>query len=246
MAKPIYFGKYRAYVVDVDDPLKMGRIRVDCPKVTGGITKWCMPCVSASYDNGGDFHFPKVGEVVFIEFEDGDLNYPIYTGGWFSQNSCPLPKYDPDLRIISWGDNVIYMEKDKLTIKNGKCDVALNDKNVEIKAAEEVNISGSKNINISTDSKVLIKGEDTVNIRSEVGLSISSPDSDMTFENGEMHFTSTLGSIDVEQSGIKIVKDRAKIELDNNVVKVTGYSPTLGTDSITFTVDLIQKLKQMQ
>lgn len=229
--RPKYFGKYRAYVVDVDDPLKMGRIRVDCPKVTGGLTEWCMPCISANYDNGGDFHFPKIGETVFIEFEDGDFKYPIYTGGWFNEGTNPLPEYDPDLRIISWGDNIIYMEKDKLTVTNSKSKVVFDDVNVEINSAEKVTISGSKNITVTTPSQISISGNDTVSLNSEEGIILSAPQCEMTFKNGDMHFNSSQGDIDVTESGIEINnKSGSKINANRDKVTISARNIIISAD----------------
>lgn len=239
-SKPKYYGKYRAYVVDVNDPLKMGRIRVDCPKITGGLTQWCMPCIQAVYDNGGDFHFPKIGETVFIEFEDGDFKYPIYTGGWFKEGTNPLPDYDPDLRIISWNDNIIYMEKNRLTIKNVKSEVVLNNADVEIKAADNVSISGSKNISVQTpsqisinssDSSISLQGKGVVNLRSGAGLTISAPDCDMTFSDGEMHFNSSQGDIDVTESGIEIDnKSGSSISMSGSSIVIDASSITLRSE----------------
>lgn len=259
MAKPVYFGKYRAYVSDVDDPMKMGRIRVNCPSVTGGLTKWCLPCIPVTYNNGGDFHFPKVGETVFIEFEDGDINYPIYTGGWLAENTCPIPSYDPDTRIISWGDNVIYMEKDKLTIRNSKCNVVLNNSDVEINAEDKVDILGSKTINIKTDSSVSIEGKDKVNVKSSTGLTITTPNSEMNFENGEMHFTTDLGSIDIEEEEIKVTKDNStvvfksdsiifnngRMKIDKDNVTISANDPLKGEVSAILDYDVVSKLKEM-
>lgn len=245
MAKnPKYYGKYRGYVADVNDPLKKGRIRVECPAITGGLTEWCLPCIPVSYDNGGDFHFPKVGEVVFIEFEDGDRKYPIYTGGYFSDNACPLPDYDPDTRVISWGDNVIFMEKEKMTITNGKGTVVLNKDDAELNVVGKVTVIGKSDVSITSDSKV--------NIQSEQGLNISAPNSEMNFDNGEMHFNSSLGNIDITDSGIKIEsKTGSVIKTDGENVSITGSAIILTansgskSDSVTIDANLISKLKSL-
>lgn len=111
MAKVEYYGKYRAKVQSVNDPEKRGRIRVLCPKVLGdSMSNWCEPCVPVAYNNGGDFVLPKIGETVWIEFEAGDVNRPIYTGGWWATNSTPSkPYYSDEVRYIEWNGCQIKM-----------------------------------------------------------------------------------------------------------------------------------------
>lgn len=107
-----YFGKYRAKVVDVKDPEKRGRIRVMCPKVLGEAkSSWCEPCVPVAYDLGGDFAVPKLDEFVWVEFEEGNQNKPIYIGGLWSKEKSPSSPYDVETRHIKWGDCSIEMIK---------------------------------------------------------------------------------------------------------------------------------------
>lgn len=101
-----YFGKYRAQVVDSEDPKKRGRIRVLCPATLGDSkSNWCNPCIPVTYEKGGDFAIPKVGETVWIEFEGGDVNKPLYVGNWWSENNTPSEPYDVHTRYSYW-DNV--------------------------------------------------------------------------------------------------------------------------------------------
>ena len=117
MASTTFYGKYRAKVVDVKDPEQRGRIRVQCPKVLGDAkSSWCEPCIPVAYDNGGDFSIPKVGEFVWVEFEEGNPNKPIYTGGLWSYKKSPSSSYDTSTRIISWGDCKIVMSGNSVNI----------------------------------------------------------------------------------------------------------------------------------
>ena len=117
MATTQCYGKYRAKVVDVQDPQRRGRIRVMCPKVLGeSKSSWCEPCIPVAYDLGGDFAIPKLGEFVWVEFEEGNSNKPIYTGGLWSANKSPSPSYSPETRLITWGDCKIVMTKGSISL----------------------------------------------------------------------------------------------------------------------------------
>lgn len=82
-----FFGKYRGIVTDNDDPEKLGRMRARVPAVFGDVeTGWAMPCVTVA----DCLPLPAVGSGVWIEFEGGDANYPIWSGSfWTSTNEMP-------------------------------------------------------------------------------------------------------------------------------------------------------------
>lgn len=128
-----YFGKYRAKVVDINDPEKRGRIRVMCPKVLGeSSSAWCEPCIPVAYDFGGDFALPKVGEFVWVEFESGDSNKPLYTGGLWATNKSPSSSYDSNERLITWGKCKISMGDSSLTLTIGGSTITLTESSVKI------------------------------------------------------------------------------------------------------------------
>lgn len=80
-----YYGKYRGYVHDVDDPEGRGRIRAIVPRLLGPDTPtgWALPCAPYAGPDQGFFTVPEVGSGVWIECEEGDLHRPIWTGQWW-------------------------------------------------------------------------------------------------------------------------------------------------------------------
>ena len=79
-----FFGKYRGIVTDNMDPLMVGRIRARVPDVMGDQESgWAMPCAPFGGDGMGFFAVPKVGAGVWIEFEHGDPDYPVWSGCWW-------------------------------------------------------------------------------------------------------------------------------------------------------------------
>ncbi len=82
-----YYGKYRGKIVDNKDPKGLGRIRAKIPELIGDQeTGWALPCLpyGGSKDTGL-FIVPEVDSNVWIEFEAGNLSYPIWTGIWWSE-----------------------------------------------------------------------------------------------------------------------------------------------------------------
>jgi uncharacterized protein involved in type VI secretion and phage assembly len=76
-----FYGKYRGTVVNNLDPLQLGRIQAMVPDVLGlSISSWAMPCVPIAGKQQGIFVLPQVGAGVWIEFEQGEPDYPIWVG----------------------------------------------------------------------------------------------------------------------------------------------------------------------
>ncbi len=79
-----YFGKYSGTVVNNIDPMQTGRIQAIVPDVSKVIpTTWAKPCVPVAGLQMGSYFIPPIGAGVWIEFEQGDPNYPIWVGCWW-------------------------------------------------------------------------------------------------------------------------------------------------------------------
>jgi uncharacterized protein involved in type VI secretion and phage assembly len=83
-----YFGKYRATVLNNVDPMLKGRIQVQVPDVIGLIpSTWAMPCVPVAGLQTGIYAVPPIGAGVWVEFEQGDPDYPIWVGGYWGETA---------------------------------------------------------------------------------------------------------------------------------------------------------------
>jgi uncharacterized protein involved in type VI secretion and phage assembly len=79
-----FYGKYRGTVVNNVDPMQIGRIQVIVPDVSTIMpSTWAMPCVPIAGKQMGTFFVPQVGAGVWVEFEQGDPDYPIWVGGYW-------------------------------------------------------------------------------------------------------------------------------------------------------------------
>ncbi len=89
-----FFGKYRGTVINNVDPLMEGRLMVEVPDVLSlSPSSWAVPCVPLAGPTGppmGVYLVPPIGAGVWIEFEKGDPDYPIWVGcRWGSAAGVP-------------------------------------------------------------------------------------------------------------------------------------------------------------
>ena len=79
-----FYGKYRGTVANNVDPENRGRIQVLVPDVSNVmLSSWAMPCLPIAGLQTGVFAVPPIGAGVWIEFEHGDPDYPIWTGCFY-------------------------------------------------------------------------------------------------------------------------------------------------------------------
>jgi uncharacterized protein involved in type VI secretion and phage assembly len=108
-----FFGKYRGVVSDNLDPLMIGRVRARVPDVLGEAESgWAMPCAPFGGKSTGFFAVPAVDAGVWIEFEHGDPDYPVWSGCWFgSAAEMPpillAPPYKKTLIKTEGGNSIL-------------------------------------------------------------------------------------------------------------------------------------------
>lgn len=86
-----FFGKYRGTVINNVDPMQMGRLMVQVPDVSNVLpSTWAMPCAPFAGAQSGSVAVPPVGASVWVEFEQGNSDYPIWSGCfWGSAAEVP-------------------------------------------------------------------------------------------------------------------------------------------------------------
>ena len=84
------FGKYRGIVINNVDPMQIGRLMVQVPDASNILpSTWAMPCVPFAGIQSGMFAVPPIGSGIWIEFEQGDTDYPIWTGCFWGSAAEP-------------------------------------------------------------------------------------------------------------------------------------------------------------
>ncbi len=79
-----FVGKYRGTVVNNVDPTQTGRLQVQVPDVYGTVpSTWAMPAAALAGGGSALFAVPPIGASVWVEFEQGNSDYPVWSGCFF-------------------------------------------------------------------------------------------------------------------------------------------------------------------
>lgn len=106
-----FFGKYRGKVMKNIDPMQLGRIQVSVPAVLGeGTLSWAMPCTPFAGDGVGFFALPPVGANIWVEFEGGDANSPIWSGCFWGSGEVPASPAMEAKKMIKTKTNTLTID----------------------------------------------------------------------------------------------------------------------------------------
>ena len=139
-----YYSKYRALVLDSQpDEEHIGNILVQVPRVQGG-----MKIVARAKDFSGGPGFgrkyftPQPGEIVWVEFENGNPTKPLWSYHTWAKEECPEELHGIHTcgLVTPNGNKVVITESDdKDTLA-----IAINDTTIEM-SGDTITINGGKN-----------------------------------------------------------------------------------------------------
>jgi uncharacterized protein involved in type VI secretion and phage assembly len=153
-----YFGKYRGIVTDVDDPDNQCRIRATVPSVLGEqACGWALPAAPFAGDGHGMVTLPKVGSGVWIEFEAGRLDNPIWSGGWWASGQRPDPQGAGVRVFVSEKGHKVILDDEANEVKIVHGDEVIT-KVIQITASEIVLTCGACEIKITNENISLNNG----------------------------------------------------------------------------------------
>jgi len=140
-----HWGKYRGKVKDNKDPLGIGRIQALVPAFGEDPINWAMPCTPYGGPQEGFYMIPPVGANVWIEFEGGDTNYPIWTGCFWGTSDKEKPPTDaigPEMKVLQSEQIVL----------------SLDDKNTKLtaKLKPKADKGGGQTMSLEMDKKAIV------------------------------------------------------------------------------------------
>jgi len=148
--RQFFYGKYRGVVSAVD--AATCRIKARVPAVLGDTdTGWCMPCVPYAGPQRGIAFLPEPGSGVWIEFEGGDVSYPIWVGCYWRDGELP-PGVAPDVKVI------VTAAEHRLVLNDAEKSITISD------PSGGMVILGSSGITISKAGMQILVGDASVSV----------------------------------------------------------------------------------
>jgi uncharacterized protein involved in type VI secretion and phage assembly len=135
---PTFYGKYRGIVTDNNDPNKLGRIKVKVQDALGDKESgWALPAMPYAGDGVGLYLVPPVKAFVWVEFEHGDPDYPIWTGCfWGGSDRLPGSPVSPDVKVLKTDKGTITLNdsqgQESITIETGNLKIVMDSQGIEL------------------------------------------------------------------------------------------------------------------
>ncbi|MGE5692394.1 MAG: phage baseplate assembly protein V [Candidatus Zixiibacteriota bacterium] len=128
--------KHRGVVVDNVDPLQIGRLRVNVPSVLETEELFAQPAVPYAGPDTGFFFLPPVGANVWVEFEGGDKERPIWSGCFWGAGELPDEADFPEKKVLKTESFILVIDDrasgGSCTLKVGQMRFVFENQTVEI------------------------------------------------------------------------------------------------------------------
>lgn len=162
-----YYSIYRGLVIDNKDPDSLNRLKVEVPEITRNLV-WAFPKSQAgNLKSGQKYLTPNIGDVVFIEFETGDPNFPIWSYcGWAKGQIPPELESLSRYGIITPNGNKIILDDETNEVKisfrvseNEFHTFTVSPNKIDIQSPTPIEITSEKDTNINGENIILNKGK---------------------------------------------------------------------------------------
>lgn len=194
-----FHGKYRGTVADNADPMKLGRLQLLVPAVLGSVkTAWAMPCVPYAGNKVGLFALPPRDANVWVEFEGGNIEHPIWTGCFWSENEIPDGAGSPDVKVLRTAGAELRIDDKK---DAGSITLRLDKPAVSVPVTV---VANGKGIEMTVQgAKIRVTGK-------EISL---------TADQGSLALAG--GGVDLKHGSASVSLKSAKVSLNNGALEVT-------------------------
>lgn len=165
-----FYGLYPGVVVNNQDAENAFRIQVKVPAICGDetIETWALPFAIPNGTNQGVLSLPKVGQNVWVMFDNGDVEFPLWTYGCFRLNEAPQPYNDKKY--------IIKTQNNEISIDDDENEIWIKQPNFEIKLTNEGVFLGKESVNLKSFLDELFELLKTAKVITALGPQPFTPD----------------------------------------------------------------------
>jgi hypothetical protein len=226
-----YWGKHRGKVRNNLDPLALGRLQVNVPAVPGLSEGWAMPCVPYAGRGVGFYVIPPVGANVWVEFEGGDPNYPIWAGCFWEEGEVPGEPAVPEKKV--WKTQSITMVLNDIEGEGGfsltvsppvveeVMSITINATGITLSCPESTVKMTPEMVEIAVPEATVTVSAETITLSlPESTLSLSPETLEITVPPSTITLTAELLELAIPASTISMTEEA--MEIESTAVSVTG------------------------
>jgi phage protein D/phage baseplate assembly protein gpV len=182
-------GVVTGVVSDVQDPLKMARVKLQLPWLDGSfVSDWARVAMPGAGNARGLVWLPEVGDEVLVAFEQGDVRRPIVIGGLWNGTDTPPPyglengQENARALVSLQGHKVVLHDSDdggSIEVATPKgLTIVLDEANnkITVKAGNgaKLAISAEGDVDIEAGGQLSIKAGTNLSVHASSGLDLKS------------------------------------------------------------------------
>ncbi len=233
---PRIYGKHRGKVVENIDPLFLGRLMVEVPAFPGLHLNWALPCAPYAGPQVGFYTIPPIGADVWVEFEGGNPNAPIWAGCFWSEGQLPL-EAPPEMKVFKT-ESITMILNDMPG--DGGFTLEVGPPAVEVPMVMTFNAQGVQ-ILVGETTTITMTVEDTITLTtppaevtiSGEAISLDIPASTLTMTEEATEITAPDMNVTANVS----VEGAVEVEGD---VEITGAVEILGNVELTGAIEVVE------
>lgn len=231
-----YFGKYRGTVTNNIDPNCLGRVQVSCPSVLGdGQLAWAMPNSPYAGDGEGFFAIPPIGANVWVEFEGGDTELPIWAGCFWGMGESPVTTGLPSTKMLKTESMTLTL--DDLPGAGGfTLEVDSPAVNIPLKMVFDSNgieINQSQGIVKITPTEITITHDPSSIKISPTEVKIELSPSTLKLDASAIEATCSPGEMKVSSSGVELKSTPAEVKVAASSLQLKNGGSSIAMDAVT-------------
>ncbi len=232
-----------AEVIDLDDPRRLGRLRVRYPwsvaQPADAESAWLRVSTPYSGDGKGQLFTPEVGSQVLVGYEQGQAEFAVVLGNLFHPQNPQNASYTRDRNHLKGlqtaGGNKFVMNdvagaQTILLSNSNKKDTAIlvsfsGDGSVDIRTNGPISLTAGKDITLQAAKNITLQADEDILLVAKKGISLNAQEQSVTVQaQKEVQLTAASGDLTLDASAKKtIMRAASNVEIAATAqVKING------------------------